>query len=148
VSSASVIGARGCTARGVVVAAGSGQIEVELEAPPRCEGCHGACAWYRLSCTRRATLATPLAPPVGTTVTVGIADRYLLFAALLVYGLPLAALIGGAVLGSASAGTDLGTVAGAATALAGAVVVARPLRRRLESTMPGSLVVAPSERVE
>jgi positive regulator of sigma E activity len=113
----------------------------------RCEGCNGACAWYRLSDTRLVTLATPLAPPVGTTVSVGIAERYLLLAALLVYGLPLVALIGGAMLGFASAGTDLGTVAGAVTALAGAVVVARPLRRRLEATMPG-FVVAPSDRVE
>jgi positive regulator of sigma E activity len=139
------IDARSCTARGIVTAIEPGCIEVEFDAPPRCAGCDGACAWYRLAETRRATFATRLAPAVGTAVTVSFPDRHLLLAALLVYGLPLSALLGGALLGWVGVGTDLGTVAGAVIALAGAVVVARWLRRRLESVALRALVVAPSD---
>jgi sigma-E factor negative regulatory protein RseC len=145
VAGANVIDTRNCTARGIVTAIGRGHIDVEFDAPPRCAGCSGACAWYRLADTRHLTLATPLAPPVGTSVTVSLAERHLLLAALLVYGLPLVVMLGGALLGWASAGTDFGTVAGAAIALAGAFLVARPLRRRVERAMLGSLVVTPSD---
>lgn len=105
---------------------------VELAPPRRCEGCGGACLWYRLPPSEQLTLAARGAIPVGTTVAVTLPDRYVVAAAALVYGLPLAALLAGGVAAAAAYGTDLAAAAGAAGALLAALVAAAPLRRRLE----------------
>ena len=59
-------------------------------------------------------------------------DRYVVAAATLVYGWPLAALLTGAAIGAAAFGTDLAAAAGAATAVLASLPIASPLRRRLE----------------
>jgi positive regulator of sigma E activity len=143
VGSATATLARGCSARGIVTAVEPGHIEVEFDAAPRCHGCDGACAWYRISDRRRALLSTPLELRVGAAVTVGLASRHWVLAALIVYGLPLAAVVGGALLGWTLGGTDLGTAAGAAGALAGVALVAGGFRARWERLTLRSLVVEP-----
>jgi positive regulator of sigma E activity len=62
----------------------------------------------------------------------------------LVYGVPLAALLAGGVLGAALLGTDLGAVAGAGVALAIAVLAAPVLRRRIEAATLRKLAVRPA----
>jgi positive regulator of sigma E activity len=142
VSSGAVIDARSCSARGIVTAVEADRIEIELAAPPRCHGCHGACAWYEIaSRPRRAVLATRRTFGVGAAVSLGLAGRYWVLAAAVVYGVPLAALLGGAVLGFGIAGTDLGTATGAAAGLTAAATLGRWLRRYCEHVTLRSLVV-------
>ncbi|HUQ53387.1 MAG TPA: SoxR reducing system RseC family protein [Gammaproteobacteria bacterium] len=107
-------------------------IAVEFAAPPRCKGCGGACLWYRVPPSEELTLAASPAIPVGATVAVTLPDRYLLLGAVLVYGVPLAALLAGAGTAAALFGTDLAVAAGAVLALAAAVAAASFLRGRLE----------------
>ena len=105
---------------------------VELSPPPRCEGCAGACLWYRIRPRAELTLAASGTIPIGTTVAVTLPDRYVVAAAVLVYGWPLAALLAGGAVAAAVFGTDLAAAAGAATAVVAALLAASPLRRRLE----------------
>jgi positive regulator of sigma E activity len=107
-------------------------VTVELSPPPRCEGCSGACLWYRIRPQAELTLEAGGTIPVGTTVAVTLADRYVVAAAALVYGWPLAALLAGGTIGAAVFGTDLGAAAGAVAAVLAALPAASPLRRRLE----------------
>jgi positive regulator of sigma E activity len=107
-------------------------VTVALAAPPRCEGCSGACLWYRVPPSASLTIGATAAIPVGAAVMVTLPERYLLLGALLVYGLPLGALLTGSAVGAAVAQTDLAAAAGAAAGLLGALLAAAPLRRRLE----------------
>jgi sigma-E factor negative regulatory protein RseC len=84
---------------------------------------------------------TPLA--VGATVEVTLPERYLLLAALLVYGVPLAALIGGGSLAALLFGSDLAAATGAALGLAAALLAAPALRSRLESATLRELTLQP-----
>jgi positive regulator of sigma E activity len=63
---------------------------------------------------------------------VTLPDRYVLAAAVLVYGWPLGALLAGGAAGAAAFGSDLAAAIGAVAALAAALLAASPLRRRLE----------------
>ena len=117
---------------GVVRQSAADRVTVELEPPARCEGCSGACLWYRVSPHGELTLAASGTIPVGTTVAVTLPDRYVLAAAVLVYGWPLAALLAGGAAAAAAFGSDLAAAAGAGTALVAALLAASPLRRRLE----------------
>jgi sigma-E factor negative regulatory protein RseC len=105
-------------------------VEVELAAP-RCEGCAGLCAW-RMSRAQRMTFSTERRLAVGDRVVVALADRYLLLVSLLVYGLPLAGLLVGALLGLAALGSDLGAAAGAAAGAPCILIAAPALRSRFE----------------
>lgn len=69
---------------------------------------------------------------VGDAVVVQLPERYLLLGSLMLYGLPLAALISGAAAGSAVMSSDLGAALGAVVALATVWLVTPRLRRRLE----------------
>jgi sigma-E factor negative regulatory protein RseC len=78
------------------------------------------------------TFATTLPLAVGERVLVALPDSYLLLVSLLVYGLPLAGLLGGALLGLAAFGSDLGAAAGAAGGATSALLAAPALRSRFE----------------
>jgi positive regulator of sigma E activity len=117
---------------GVVRQSAADRVTVELEPPARCEGCSGACLWYRASPRGELTLAASGTIPVGTTVAVTLPDRYVVAAAALVYGWPLAALLAGGAAAAAAFGSDLAAAAGAGTAFVAALLAASPLRRRLE----------------
>ena len=135
---------RTCRAFGVVTAVAAGRIEVELTPQPGCHGCNGACRWYGAGGSRRLTVATRRALAVGTPVTVSVADRELLRGAAIVYGLPLLGLLGGALLGFAVWGSDLGTAAGAGAALTATLAVAWGLRTRLERGAGHAITVLPA----
>ena len=126
------ISSHDCSAIGVVRQSDAGRVTVELSPPPRCEGCSGACLWYRIRPQAELTLAASGTIPVGTTVAVTLPDRYVVAAAALVYGWPLAALLAGGAIGAGVFGTDLAAAAGAAAAVVAALLAASPLRRRLE----------------
>ena len=81
---------------------------------------------------QRMTFATQRPLTVGDRVVVAVPDRYLLLASVLVYGLPLAGLLGGALAGLAALGSDLGAAVGAAAGAASAVLAAPALRSRVE----------------
>jgi positive regulator of sigma E activity len=141
---ASAESSRNCTAHGTVTAVGAGRIEIELAPQPGCHGCDGTCRWYGEGGSRRLTVATQRAFAVGTPVTLSVADRELLRGAAIVYGLPLAGLCGGALLGFGVWGSDLGTAAGAGAALAAALAAACGLRARLERHARHALTVLPA----
>jgi sigma-E factor negative regulatory protein RseC len=69
---------------------------------------------------------------VGDRVVLTLPERYVLLASLLLYGLPLAALVLGAAVGGAFSGSDAGAALGAAAAVAVSLLAAPRLRRRLE----------------
>ena len=85
---------------------------------------------------------------LGDRVVVSVPDRYLLLVSVLVYGMPLAGLLGGALVGLAALGSDLGAAAGAAAGAASVLVAAPALRSRFEratllSTSTSSIVARP-----
>jgi positive regulator of sigma E activity len=88
--------------------------------------------WYRIRPCAELTLAASGAIPIGTTVAVTLPDRYVLAAAALAYGWPLCALLAGGAAAAALFGSDFAAAAGAALSLLAALVMAAPLRRRLE----------------
>ena len=135
------------TAAGTVVAvAARGRFEVEIAAPPRCSGCAGLCAWRQPAAVQRGVFASRRAFAVGDAVVVRLPERYLLIGSLLLYGLPLAAVLTGAAAGAAAAGSDLGTVLGAVLAVAAAWVTTPRLRRRLEQRTLQGLELAAGTR--
>ena len=83
---------------------------------------------------------------VGVAVDVTLPERYLLLGAALVYGLPLVALLAGALVGAAWWGSDLGAAAGAALAVTGAALAVVVLRRRLERVVLARLKIRPVDR--
>ncbi len=127
-----MISAHGCSALGVVRKSDSDGVTVEIAPPKRCEGCSGACLWHRVPHSERLTLRASGALPIGAAVAVTLPERYVLLGAALVYGLPLGALLAGGAAGAALLGSDLSAAGGAAAAFAASLVVAAPLRRRLE----------------
>jgi positive regulator of sigma E activity len=105
---------------------------VELERPAPCEGCAGACFWYRAAASERLTVPATCAAPLGAKVTVTLPDRFVLAGAAALYGVPLAALLAGGAIAAAAFGSDLAAAGGAVTALVAALLAAAPLRKRLE----------------
>ncbi len=105
---------------------------VELAPPPRCQGCTGACLWYRVPPSEQLTLAATGSIPVGTAVVVTLPERYLLAGAMVIYVLPLGALLAGSAVAAAIFASDWAAAAGGAAALLVALLAASPLRRRLE----------------
>lgn len=132
------------TADAVVLAARpDGSVDLEFAPSAACAGCAGACLWKRLQAARLERLRPPFALTPGTAVTVELPVQRLLGASMLVHGLPLAAILAGAAAGSAIAGSDLGTLAGALLALAAAILAARRLKGRIETATLAGLVVTP-----
>lgn len=132
------------TADAVVVASRpDGLLDLEFAPIAGCSGCAGTCLWKRLQAARldRLPAASRLEP--GTKVTVALSARRLLLASTLLYGAPLAAILAGAAAGSLLTGSDLGTLTGAAAALALTITGLGALRRRLEQSTLSGLVVTP-----
>ena len=111
--------------------------------PPRCSACSGACAWRLRDTAHREVFVSAQRFAIGDAVVVRLPDRYLLLGSLLLYGLPLVALVCGAASGAAAFGSDLGAALGAVAAI-GAVWLATPrLRRRLEERTLRHLELGP-----
>jgi len=131
------------TADAVVVAAhADGRVDLEFRPSGQCAACAGTCLWKRLGAARLELAAgRGLAP--GTEVVVGLPERRLLEASMLLHGMPLAAILAGAGLGAAATGSDTGTLIGALAGLALGIAGFRRLGRRLEKTTLAHLVVTP-----
>lgn len=110
-----------------------GYVELEFNPASRCAGCTGFCTLGRERHPRRARFksAQPLA--AGTAVRVTLPADHIMKSALVLHGLPLAALLAGAALGSTFTGSDLGTLIGAAAGLMLAVPASQGLRRTSEA---------------
>jgi sigma-E factor negative regulatory protein RseC len=132
-----------CSATGVVRRSEPGHAVVELDEPRRCAGCSGACLWYRVPRAEVLTLPTSGTLAVGAAVTVTLPDRYVLAGAALLYGLPLCALLAGGAVAAAMFGSDLAAACGGLAALLGTLLLAGPLRRRLERATLRRLAVTP-----
>ena len=130
-----------CSAIGIVRECEGDRVAVEVEAPPRCKGCDGACLWYRLPLEQRLTVAAVAEFPVGTRVAVTLPQRYLLLGAAVVYGVPLVALLAGGAVAAAVFESDWAAAAGAAGALVCAFAAVSSLRRRLEQATVRRLAV-------
>jgi positive regulator of sigma E activity len=109
----------------------------------RCAGCNGACFWYRRRSTETLSLPCDSRLAVGTAVDVALPERFLLLGAAVVYGLPLGALLAGAVVGAVWWGSDVGAAAGAALAAAATTVAIVALRLRLERAVLARLAIRP-----
>lgn len=129
------------TASGTVVRAAAAEIDIELMPAAGCRGCRGLCMW-RLE-RRAEKLVIPAAGDfcAGDRVLVALPDRYVLRGALLLHGLPLAALLAGAAAGSALGGSDATAVAGAVAGVAAALAATPQLRVRLERAVTSNLEV-------
>jgi positive regulator of sigma E activity len=135
------------TAAGTVVrVADHGRFEVELAAPLRCRACSGACAWRVSDAADRQIFASSHCFAVGDAIVVRLPERYLLLGSLLLYGMPLAALIFGAAAGAAVAGSDIGAALGAVATTAAAWLATPRLRRRLEELTLRRLELDPGPR--
>ena len=131
------------TADAVVIAArADGHVDLEFR-PRLCDGCAGACLWKRIQSTRLEQLKTSHALSPGTEVLVALPERRVVAASLLLHGVPLAALLLGALLGMAIGQSDAATLAGATGGLALAVAAAKPLGRRLERATLARLLITP-----
>jgi positive regulator of sigma E activity len=137
----------GCaSATGTVVGMSSdGLLEIEFLTPPRCRGCEGLCMWRRLPATQRATLASRVPLTVGQRVVVTLPEHSLLAGAVLVYGVPLGALLLGAVAGAAITGSEVVAAAGAVLSVLAVLLVAPWLRRGVERLTLRSIDVRPAD---
>ena len=111
-----------------------GYVELEFDPLSRCAGCAGMCTWTRRDAAAGCRIRLPSSVPVepGTRVRVSLPADRVLSGALLLHGLPLAALLGGGAGGAALTGSDAGTLAGALIGLAAAALATRGLRQRAE----------------
>lgn len=96
-----------------------GRVELEIDSTKGC--CGGACLWFPRS--KRAWLSAGPDAEVGSLLNVTIRKRDLLLGSLVLYGLPLGALLIGGLLGAAWG--DLGCLLGAGGAVTGALIFAR-----------------------
>lgn len=109
-----------------------GYVDVEVSFAARCAGCAGACLWRRMPAATRARLPARMPVTIGMPVLVVLPQRYVLLAALLLHGLPWAAMLAGAAAGAFLTRTDLGALVGAVLAGAFSIMMTPRLRRRLE----------------
>ncbi len=123
-------------ATGIVREVDEGRALVEVQRQTACGGCEskGSCgtsviaAWFARRSSRLWVRAMTPAR-VGEAVVIGLPEAALLRASLLMYLLPILALVGGAALGSllagAEAGSDLPGIVGGALGLLGGLTVSR-----------------------
>jgi positive regulator of sigma E activity len=131
------------TAAAVVVATRpDGLVDLEFAPPRQCSGCAGSCLWRRLERARLDRLPTSQAFEPGTEVAVILPAKSVLVASLLLYGLPLTAILAGAAAGAAIAGSDAGALIGALAGLAVAIAGFGLVRARLERATLAGLIVA------
>jgi sigma-E factor negative regulatory protein RseC len=68
---------------------------------------------------------------VGQCVVIGVDERVVLHAAAVVYGVPLLALVGGALVGETVSGSDAGAIAGLIVGLAAGFLWVRSFSRKI-----------------
>jgi sigma-E factor negative regulatory protein RseC len=120
-----------------------GSYELELEARAGCAGCRGVCMWRLLPTAERARFAPGPRVRPGQRVSVRLPQRYVLMTSVMMYGVPLAGLLGGASVGFVVAGTDLGVLLGALGGIVVSLAATPGLRQRLEAATVRHLVIRP-----
>jgi positive regulator of sigma E activity len=115
----------------VIATRPDGLVDLEFTSASRCAACAGTCLWKRLQAARLDRLP------------VALAGRRVLLASVLLHGVPLAAILAGAAIGSLMTGTDAGTLIGSVCSIAVVIVGFRHWRARLERATFSSLVVTP-----
>jgi positive regulator of sigma E activity len=118
-------------------------VDVELIKAARCKGCEGSCTWFNTTDLGTLKLRAANTLTVGQSVQVMLPARYILFAAALLHGLPLAALLLGALTGAFAGGTDLSCLAGAAAGFVAALLLTPTWHRCLEVATSKQFRVAP-----
>lgn len=124
-----------------VVAATRDGLWVEARRADACRGCGGGTSCGQALRGARSTSLSllRLTPPAGSaltpgaTVTLSVPESLVLKLSLLFYLLPLAALLGGALLAARVGGGEVATVLGAVAGLCGGALAARGLARRIEA---------------
>jgi positive regulator of sigma E activity len=91
--------------------------------------------WRRIQTQRLRCKLGGTVPGIGSSVSVSIPERNLLYGALAVHGAPLAGLLLGALIGMLAIGGDLGTLAGAVLGIAGTYMLTFAMRRRMERVL-------------
>ena len=127
----------------VIGARPGGRVDLEFSAPPTCASCAGTCLWRRLRAARIDSLPVSESVAAGTKVSVVLTSGRVLFGSLLLYGVPLLAILAGALTGSLLSGSDSGTLAGVLIATALLAFVYRRYRRRSERFLLSGLLVTP-----
>lgn len=120
-----------------------GSVELDIAAGTACAGCAGVCLWRRLPDKHRTRLPAAVTLTQGARVLVCLPQRYVLMSAVLLHGLPWAALLLGAGVGAALAPGDAGTLAGAVIAVTFSIMMSPRLRRRLERATMERFVIQP-----
>lgn len=134
--------ARDCmTALGVVTRAAGTRLTIELAPQTGCKGCRGVCMWRLQRRSETLSLEGPAGLEPGDRVAVALPERYVLHGALLLYGLPLAALLAGAGAGAWWGGSDGFALLGALVAVAAALAAIPYLGARLERHVVRHLTV-------
>ena len=132
------------TADAVVVAArADGCVDLEFGPARQCAGCAGSCLWRRLQKARLNRLPASGAFEPGARVRVVLSARRLLTASLLLYGLPLAAILIGGAAGTLILRSDVGTLIGVLFGLAFVIASFGLIRERLERATLSGLDVTP-----
>jgi len=87
----------------------TGEVVVEVERTSACEGCHakGACSMTFLNRKMRFVLEDTLGLSVGDSVTLQMDDGGFMKAALVVYGIPLMAMLTAVLMTAALLGDDV-----------------------------------------
>jgi positive regulator of sigma E activity len=109
-----------------------GFVEVEVVRSQGCKSCSGLCLWRRLPDRGRERYRAEGAFEVGDAVALSLPARSLLRGSLLLYGLPLAALLAGGGAGQWLLGSDAGCLLGALSGVALMLAAAPGLARRID----------------
>jgi positive regulator of sigma E activity len=118
------------------------RVELELQAPTDCGTCRGACMW-RGAEPRTVLVHAPSPLQVGARVRVSLPASYLLRAALLVHGLPWAALLVGALIGAGVAQSDWGCLVGLLAGLLFSVMAVPRMQHKLALGLATHLDIRP-----
>jgi sigma-E factor negative regulatory protein RseC len=132
----------------LVTAVAGDRAEVETRRRSACSGCaEGGCgtalfgAWLGNSCSR-LWVRNPIQARAGEQVVVGLPEQHLVGAAGLLYGLPLAGLLAGILVGRGwAAATELPSILGGLLGLIAGLLGASLRARRAERDAAGEAAI-------
>lgn len=120
-----------------------GYVSLQFAPPRQCGACGGTCLWKRLQAARIDRLPAPERLDPGARVSVALAGSRVLVGSLLLYGLPLVAILAGAAAGAMATGSDWGTLVGAMLGIGLVLIGFRRYRQRCEQLLLSGLVMTP-----